>query len=266
MADDLADQWAELDNEEVDVAGLGEHDDLVDYHANEVEERGVKRKEVPDDAANPAVAKKKQHKKKKTITKRLQEEPDQPLEPDTLRQCMRAHLSLTAVEIEDNQLVDEHFAACNDLTHTSNSFFDLLLPKWKKLVSAERPAGQPLVLVICPAALRAAELNRNLTEFKRGCKVAKLFAKHMKQAEQEKFLSKHAVHLAVGTPARLQALLDVGALSLAATSHVVLDWSWRDSKQRRLQDVPEVHTDLLRLLCAHVIPRVRSGQAKLALL
>ena len=77
MADDLADQWAELDNEEVDVAGLGEHDDLVDYHANEVEERGVKRKEVPDDAANPAVAKKKQHKKKKTITKRLQEEPDQ---------------------------------------------------------------------------------------------------------------------------------------------------------------------------------------------
>lgn len=113
--------------------------------------------------------------------------------------------------------LENHFTYCNDMTHTANSYCKRVFPKWKKLKNNfENKKGSPLLLVVCSAALRAAEMVRcvnlftvfdyimvcNLvllwflfnqrvlpinvafrliTAFKGDdCKVTKLFAKHIK--------------------------------------------------------------------------------------
>jgi hypothetical protein len=37
------------------------------------------------------------------------------------------------------------------------------------------------------------------------------------------------------------AVVSVGALKLSNLKSVILDWTWRDAKQRRLMDIPEVY-------------------------
>ncbi len=61
--------------------------------------------------------------------------------------------------------------------------------------------------------------------------MAKLFAKHIKVGEQEELLKGQVVGVGAGTPARLKALADSGALRLDRLSLVVLDVSL-DAKQR----------------------------------
>ena len=61
-------------------------------------------------------------------------------------------------------------------------------------------------------------------------------------------------------------VLDTGALCLDALRLIVLDWSWRDAKQRRLVDHEQVRSDVMGLLCRALLPRVRAGGAKLGLL
>jgi hypothetical protein len=50
-------------------------------------------------------------------------------------------------------------------------------------------------------------VRRYLTPFK--CRVAKLFAKHMKTEEQAKQLAGNYLPIAVGTPARVKKLLEL---------------------------------------------------------
>lgn len=258
MADDLDDQWAPASDVEEEAENASEHE------TPESEIKSSGKRKASEDA--PATKKKK---KKKNISTELQETEAQPLSAADLAEQMEKHLSgkLTPVELEEAKLDETHFAYCNDLSHTPNSFLDKILPKWKKLMGTATSPGSPLLLVVCPAALRATSLNRDMREFQRDeCRVAKLFAKHMKLSQQEMFLKKCVVHVGVGTPNRLQALIECGALKLDALTHIVLDWSWRDSKLRRLVDIPEVRTDFFTLLTKHLIPVLRQGKAKLALL
>ena len=57
-----------------------------------------------------------------------------------------------------------------------------------------------------------------------------------------------------------------GALDLSQVRNIVLDWSWRDVKKRRLADIPEVQDDLTKLFVKSFIPHVKSNQAKIGLL
>ena len=58
----------------------------------------------------------------------------------------------------------------------------------------------------------------------------------------------------------------LGCLHLDTVKHVVIDWSHRDVKQRRIIDMRETRADLMDLLCRHVIPHVKTmNSAKLAL-
>lgn len=63
------------------------------------------------------------------------------------------------------------------------------------------------------------------------CRVAKLFAKHIKVGEQEEALRTQVACLGAGTPNRLCKLADGGALRLDRLAHVVLDVAL-DAKQR----------------------------------
>lgn len=61
----------------------------------------------------------------------------------------------------DFWLIEKHFALCNDLNHNPTSFMKALVPKWKKLLRDVNPVpGSPLLLVLCPSALRAANFIR----------------------------------------------------------------------------------------------------------
>ena len=63
------------------------------------------------------------------------------------------------------------------------------------------------------------------------CRIAKLFAKHIKVMEQQEYLQQHPMCIAAGTPNRLCKLADVEALQLSRLKLIVLDVQ-QDVKQR----------------------------------
>jgi protein CMS1 len=96
-----------------------------------------------------------------------------------------------------------------------------------KLWSASKKMGAPHTIVVAGAGLRAADLarysslytlvnggltfNRVLRKFQtKDVTVAKLFAKHIKVKDAIKFLQNTRTGMAVGTPTRLNELMDDG--------------------------------------------------------
>jgi protein CMS1 len=108
------------------------------------------------------------------------------------------------------------------------------------------------------------ELLKEMPEFNRGCRIAKLFSKHIKPEEQAELLAAGPVCIGVGTPARLDKLVAMGALSLSRLRLVVLDCS-RDAKLRSLLDIPETRRDTWQLWRTHLAPRVTAGHTRIAL-
>ncbi|KAK3217483.1 hypothetical protein GRF29_1g3226472 [Pseudopithomyces chartarum] len=116
-----------------------------------------------------------------------------------------------------------------------------------------KPTGAPHTLVVTASGIRAADVFRSLKAGlpKVGVKnpnVAKLFAKHMKVAEQVEHLKKNKVDFGVGTPDRLSTLLDQNALSTANLKRVVVDVSYIDQKKRGILDMKDLHEPLIKLL------------------
>ena len=62
-----------------------------------------------------------------------------------------------------------------------------------------------------PSALRCLELIRRLPQLNAGCRVAKLFAKHLRPEEQAAELAARCVCAGAGTPNRLRKLADLEA-------------------------------------------------------
>lgn len=144
-------------------------------------------------------------------------------------------------------------------------FLKRALPGLQKLASdkANRVVGRPLVVVVSPAAVRANDLAKELRVRLPNQRTAKLFAKHIKAQEQAEALGKEFNALAVGTPARLAKLLEMGAFSLANCRLLVLDASIRDAKQFTLLTLPGVAKDVALLLKEHVLPVLeKQGKGK----
>ncbi|CAG5129954.1 unnamed protein product [Candidula unifasciata] len=145
-----------------------------------------------------------------------------------------------------------------------------ILPKWKISVKKSlfmKKNGSPVLLIVTSSAIRAVELNRQIKDFLDDkSKVAKLFAKHMKVEDQKKFLMKTNCQVGIGTPGRLLLLIKQGVLQLESLVAVVLDWNWRDTKLKRMADIPEVRQDVVMLLKDSVIEAVKGSSCRLALL
>lgn len=125
------------------------------------------------------------------------------------------------------------------------------MPGYKKTLlstkSHEEHNGCPILLIVCASAQRATEIIKSVSSKLIKCKIAKLFAKHFKVAEQIDMLSKDYYSIAIGTPNRLLKLLEVGALSLSQTSIVLVDHT-PDSKGFPLLTQPDAKNDFYRLL------------------
>ncbi|KAG5833227.1 hypothetical protein ANANG_G00273690 [Anguilla anguilla] len=209
----------------------------------------------------------KKRRKKKTITDVLATSEPKAGSPADLQKLVHDHYSdkRSVIEMEELKLPDSCFLASNDLTHSLSSYLKEICPKWAKVQRLHTEKRSVALLIVCSSALRTIELIKQMTTFKGEAKVIKLFAKHIKVEEQVKLLDKAVTHIGVGTPGRIKALIEKEGLSLQALRFLVLDWNWRDQKQRRMVDVPEVKGDLLKLLESGVMKGCQEGGIKLGL-
>jgi len=106
------------------------------------------------------------------------------------------------------------------------------------------------VVIVCSAAMRCIELINALkaSEVQRRAYVSKMFSSHMKIGDQAKELGKNAVHVCVGTPARLAKLVEEKHLHLDACKYLIIDFNWRNSKLKRIVDIPETKSELMKFL------------------
>ncbi|XP_028993144.1 protein CMSS1 [Betta splendens] len=293
MGDDLGDEWwkqedksggseAEEEPEQQETGTTQETDKTKTKpeKRKRTSEKTVKAKKKKSNEQNKSVAPKKQtedeestkpkrkrKKKKKTITDVLAVTEPKPGCPADLQKVLTLYFSdkRSVIEQEALHLEDSDFLSSNDLTHSLSSYLKQVCPKWAKIQKQHTEKGSAVLLIVCSSALRCIELIKNLSAFKGQARVLKLFAKHIKVEEQVKLLQKGVVHIGVGTPGRISALIDKEALSLTALRYLVVDWNWRDQKLRRMVDIPEIKLDFMKLLESVILNNSKEGKAKIGL-
>ncbi|KAG6952948.1 hypothetical protein JG687_00012695 [Phytophthora cactorum] len=172
---------------------------------------------------------------------------------------------MTSLELADG-LNESHFVAPKGLgkhkLELLPSYIHHLLPSFKRdfVGKGKRRDKSPYFLILCSSALRCVEVIKHLTPFK--CRVAKLFAKHMKADEQAKQLANNYLPIAVGTPARVKKLLEMNALSLKHTTHVIFDME-KDKKQLTVLELKDTATEMMDLLQFHFIPHLNKEDSNM---
>jgi len=167
-----------------------------------------------------------------------------------------AAFTLTSVEREQLELEPKKLVV-NTKSRKPYKFFQKHIPDWTRWTEEELPNGSPNIIIVCPSALRAVELNRELAPFKGDkCRVAKLFKKE-KAKDQAEHLAKSVVNIAIGTPHRIDLLLAHNSLKLDECRVIALDWSHEDAKKRRLITIPELRLDVMQLFKKHFIPLLK---------
>ncbi|ORY60505.1 U3-containing 90S pre-ribosomal complex subunit-domain containing protein [Pseudomassariella vexata] len=128
-------------------------------------------------------------------------------------------------------------------------FLEKFAKKPEDLGKAPKQKGSPHTIIVTGAGLRAADVVRAVRKYQtKKCSVAKLFAKHMKIEETTKFLQEHHTGVAVGTPTRLNDLVENGALSLENLERIVVDASHIDQKKRGVLDMKDTMLPVARWL------------------
>lgn len=281
MADDLGDTWWEetaedaADEEPVEevkesVESDGEPKPKKTKKADKSAKK-IKKQTTECTLSKPEkkeeAEKKSRKRKKKTITDVLATSAPKPGTPKDLQHLIEQYYSKTrsVIEIDELKLPDNCFVKENDLSHTLSSYLKETCPKWSKLSKKHKEKKSILLLVVCSSAHRTLELIKLINVFRGDTKIMKLFAKHIKIKDQTKWLENNVVHLGVGTPGRIKALIKEDGLSLESLKYLVLDWNWRDQKLRRMVDVPEVKKDMVELLESGIIAACREGALKIGL-
>ncbi|KAH0830508.1 U3-containing 90S pre-ribosomal complex subunit-domain containing protein [Lanmaoa asiatica] len=141
----------------------------------------------------------------------------------------------------------------------------------KRLSQKSKSPGAPTLLYIAGAALRVADVTRVLKDKRlrgdKGGDVAKLFAKHFKLEEHVAYLKRSKIGSAAGTPGRVGKLCETDALSVSQLSHIVLDISFRDAKNRNLLDIPETRDEVFKTVLGapKVLEGIRQGKIHVVL-
>lgn len=118
-----------------------------------------------------------------------------------------------------------------------------VIPGFKKLIkkSVSDVNGCPLVIIVSISAIRCTEICQIIST-QIHCKIAKLFAKHIKMPEQIEMLNNSRYPIAIGTPNRLCKLLEYGALQLDKTKLLIID-TFADKKDFTVVTLPGVSDD-----------------------
>lgn len=117
-----------------------------------------------------------------------------------------------------------------------------------KLWGSSKKNGSPHTIIICSSGLRCADVARTVRKFAaQGSHVAKLFGKEKVDA-LTKFMQSHRTGIAIGTPMRLSALTENGAMSIDRLERIVVDASSIDVKKRGILEMKETQVPLVQWL------------------
>ncbi|KAH8155985.1 hypothetical protein CIB48_g12263 [Xylaria polymorpha] len=158
-------------------------------------------------------------------------------------------VELSALDISPNAIKDSSsFSEPRNLENLP-AFLEAHAENPMMLGDAAKENGSPHTIIVTGAGLRAAELARAVRKFQsKNVTVGKLFAKHIKIEETKKFLESHRTGVAVGTPVRLNDLVESGTLKLDKLERLVVDASHIDQKKRGIMDMKETMIPLVRWL------------------
>ncbi|CAO3630677.1 unnamed protein product [Cunninghamella echinulata] len=274
--DDFVEEDIYSDSNEVEDNNEDDNDKEINHEKRKrsevVEEQQVNKTKIEDEETEPKKKQKKNNNKKKAkksndIYQDMKIWTESPaIQAEYLLDCMKKALptltNLEIVPILPESLVDNSkFKQEHTIEHLSN-YVKFGVLRHKQLAKKPTTLASPRVLVITHAALRAADLGRGLKEFAEVARIAKLFAKHFKMSEQVEFLKSTPIHLAVGTPNRISALVDNGHLKLDQLELVILDTDTSKGNYNITENF-EVRGDLFKFLNGSVFPRMKDGQSKL---
>ena len=123
------------------------------------------------------------------------------------------------------------------------------------LASQPQELGCPAALFISPSAIGALDMAKACPKLQKGCRIAKLFAKHIKISEQQSYLDKHPICIACGTPNRLLTLSASCHIQYSRLLWIVLDMR-PNPKSQTLLDIPEIAADFWKLWDTFIKPRM----------
>ncbi|KAG8996628.1 hypothetical protein FRB94_008160 [Tulasnella sp. JGI-2019a] len=167
--------------------------------------------------------------------------------------CKRTFKGISQMELEDmlvpeSSIVDttSTFDRCRNLDSLSEFFRQATPRLHSRLTQKPQHYGAPTAIFLAGAALRVIDVVKKCRKLpgEKGGEVAKLFAKHIKVQEQIDYLHTTKVSIAIGTPDRIGKLLASKALQTTALTHIVIDATHRDSKNRSILDIPEVSKEV----------------------
>lgn len=123
--------------------------------------------------------------------------------------------------------------------------------------------GCPRVLVLSAGALRASHTLNNMSSLLK-CAHAKVWSKHFKVPAQVEALGKKVYPVAVGTPARVAKLFEIGALDARKLELVIVDTA-RNQKDFHLLSLPDTQQDTYALIEKYLLPRIKEGACRISL-
>ena len=160
----------------------------------------------------------------------------------------------SAIELNETYLPSKAFA---DTTSFSQDRIAANLPVFLEKFSAEGKDGlsackekaMPHTLVVTSSGMRTADLHRELRVFNnKDSKVGKLIAKHMKLAQNIKYLRDNKVGIAISTPARFNELMDADGFDTGNLRRIVVDGSHQDDKRRTIFTMKQTFQPLIVML------------------
>ncbi|KAI0390674.1 U3-containing 90S pre-ribosomal complex subunit-domain containing protein [Xylariaceae sp. FL0594] len=158
-------------------------------------------------------------------------------------------VELSALDISPNAIKDSSSFSEPRTLENLPSFLEAHAPNPKDLADAPKENGSPHTIIVAGAGLRAADIVRAVRKYQsKKITVGKLFAKHIKLEDSKKFLETHRTGVSVGTPVRLNDLVESGALKLDKLERLVVDASHIDQKKRGIMDMKETMIPLARWL------------------
>ncbi|XP_057308466.1 protein CMSS1-like [Hydractinia symbiolongicarpus] len=275
MADDLDDNfWVKEDISDEKIETKDENENTHSGSNKKSNKRKVKKRKLKDltnenKHESPAVESKKKKKKKKNSCA-VEEIENLPPTVTLLWDFFESELnkSLTTLEIEDlkpsndDWFLDESTSERD--TKEMSAYLSNVISDWTdkcvKLTEDDLHSS-PILLIVTLSAIRAVDVLRATSTFRgEKCKTMKLFAKHIKVNEQLERLKTNVVHLGVGTPNRISKLIEEGGINTKRLKYVIIDWSWKDLKQRRITSMPGVKDELLSLFKTYFLPRCKKNK------
>ena len=170
-----------------------------------------------------------------------------------VRSIERQFRDKTALELEDKYPPTKAFHDTSEFSEPRNlQHLPLYLEKFgggKEELMKKVEVATPHTLIICSSGIRAADVARAIRVFRTDdSAIAKLFAKHLKLKDSIEYVKKTKIGFGVGTPARLNDLLNAEAMSLRGLKRIVIDGSYLDEKKRTIFTMTDLFSPVIDLI------------------